>query len=154
MGPVVVDYAVTSLSGSGTTPTGGTAIGETFTIQNQGTDAGAGQVFWTAYMSTDNILDAADTPVDAGMTSALAGGASSAAIDIGSGVWPLVSGATAYWLFVEVTAADDLATGNNTQSAGVTVQPRNVDYAVSVPTANNSPAASGSNRRRGRGGVS
>jgi hypothetical protein len=142
--PPVIDYIVTSLTNANTPATGGSGISETLVIKNQGTDSGSDPVYWTAFISTDATLDGADTPVDTGISSQLAAGASSAGIAIDSGVWPIVGAATPHWLIVELSAGDEAVTGNNTLTAAFSIVPQNIDYIIPSLTNTNSPAGGGS----------
>ena len=145
--PPAIDYVVTSgsLTTTGDPALGGSALNETFTITNNGADTGSGTVYWTAYISTDAALDAGDSPVDSGSTSALAGSATSAVHSINNGNWPAVSSSTPYFLFVEVSASDE-TTGNETNNSSYvsfTVNSPDIDYVVTTVSNTGTPADTG-----------
>jgi hypothetical protein len=123
-----VDYVVTGLTNTGTPAGTGSAISESLTIQNQGTDPGGSTVNWDVYASSDTVLQAGDTPVASGTVGALGAGASSGPIAV-TGSWPTESGE--YYLLARVSAADESETANNEGASGVfEVNSADVDYIV------------------------
>ena len=140
-----IDYIVTpgSITTTGNPALGGGSISETFTIRNDGADNGSANVYWSAYISTDTTFDdPGDTPVDSGWISSLNGGAVSAAVSIDSGSWPVVASTTDYYLFVNVSSADETAGNevNNNEYVTFTVNVPDIDYEV-ISLTNNTPSA-------------
>jgi hypothetical protein len=126
-----IDYNVTVVANTGGTYAGGPLAGA-FTLRNGGTAGGYQNVYWTAYLSTDNALDAGDTVIDAGATSPLAAGALQGGITF-DGTWPAAPGT--WYLIVKVSADDEPIgnAGNNaTASAQVTTTMPPIDYTVVV----------------------
>ncbi len=125
--PPDIDYAVSGVSSTGGTDAG-RALAGSFTVQNAGTAAGAQTVFWTAYLSSDAVLNSGVDPVlDSGSFAALAASASTSPTF--GGTWPAAAGT--YYLIVQIYASDDVNSGNDTiASAPVTTNPANVDYTV------------------------
>ena len=109
-----IDYIVTGVTSTSTPAAAGSAISETFEIENQGSDSGTALVEWTAYASDDAALDVGDTIIDADTISALGAGASSGAIPVG-GTWPTSPGT--YYILVQVSSSDEGTSGNNTTSS-------------------------------------
>jgi hypothetical protein len=115
--PPNVDYSATAPTHTGPLVAGG-PINESFTLQNNGLDAGSQTVQWTAYVSSDSLtaISAGDTIVKAGTAGPL--GASPASTSIGiTGTWPSAHGA--YFLKVKLSAPDDVNTANNIQVSTV-----------------------------------
>ena len=145
-----IDYRVTpsSISTMNNPAPGGSDIGETFTISNSGSTGGNAAVYWTAYISSDTVLDysADDQPVDAGQISALGAVGTSASISIDSGSWPVIVSAVDYYLFVDVSASDEpaLYQGNNNEYAAFSLTVPDIDYQVVSVSAANTPADTGS----------
>lgn len=114
----------------------GNAFTGSFQITNSTATGGSEIIYWTLYMSTDQILDAGTDPIaDTGNLSALSGNSTSSAQPV-SGIWPSVGN---YFLILSITAGDDLVSGNNTavSTAAYTVVAPDIDYSVSfspVPT--------------------
>lgn len=140
--PDDVDYIVTTVGSTGDTVAGRALAGQ-FEYQNSGTQAGATEVVWRAYVSDDDTLDVGDLLVDSGDEVGLAAGATSAAIPF-AGVWPATPGA--YRLIVDVSAADDIDPGNDVglTPADITVTEPDINYVVNNVTNTNSPALGGS----------
>ncbi len=117
-----VDYIVTAVNNAPAGPTrGGGPLSGQFFYRNNGSSDGAQGVHWIAYVSTDPTLDVGVDPViDSGDAPALAKSTTSpVAVDFG-GTWP--AGAGDRYLFVAVSAGDDLNPGNNTTpSAAIAV---------------------------------
>lgn len=147
--PPDIDYIVTagSITANNDPAVGGSAISESFTITNNGTDNGSTTVYWTAYISTDNAFDnPGDTPIDSGQTNALGTGAVSAAINIDNGSWPTVGSTTPYYLFVDVSSSDELPANidaGNQDSSLFSITVPDIDYQVTSVTNANASAESG-----------
>ncbi len=125
-----VDYAVSGVGSTGTTVAGGTLSGE-FTVENTLADAGAVDITWKAYLSTDATvaIGPTDTLVATGSSTPLAGSPASATIPF-TGAWRSSPGP--YHLKVEISAADDSSATNNVAvSGGLTTTAPDVDYIVS-----------------------
>ncbi len=138
LNPPNIDYSVTVVNNTGGTTTGA-AIAGNFTVNNGGADNGSQPVYWTAYVSTDTILDGSDPVIDSGSTAALNAGASSGAITF-SGTWPGTP--ATYYLIVQVAASDDVNGANNdTAGAGVAVSaPPAPNYNIAAATIQTSGA--------------
>lgn len=141
-----IDYIVTpgSITNVFSPAVGGSAISESFTITNNGTDNGSTTVYWTAYISTDAVFDnPGDTPIDSGQTTALGAGAVSAATNIDNGTWPTVSSTTPYYLFVDVSSSDELPANidaGNQDSSLFSITVPDIDYEV-ISVSNGTPSA-------------
>ncbi len=125
-----VDYSASAVISTGASVAGGALAGE-FTLANTLADAGAADVTWKAYLSTDSnaSISASDTLVATGTNAPLAGSPDSTAV-VFTGTWRNSPGP--YYLKAEVTAADDsLATNNIAVSGGLTTTAPDVDYVVS-----------------------
>ena len=117
--------------------TGGTALpaGYSFVIKNAGTANGTQAISWWVFLSPTSPTPGSGTVLLAsGTTAALGAGVSSAPIAL-SWTWPSVPpvlpGPTRY-IYIMISAADDLTTSNNSfMSGGLVVAPPNVDYTVS-----------------------
>ncbi len=139
-----MDYIVQTVSTLGTPAFEGSAINESFDLHNQGTATGLETVYWTAYISTDTILDGSDPIIDSGSNAALAGSTTAAGISI-TGIWPEVSASTVYYIFVDVSGGPESNTGNNNnRSNAFTINPLDIDYTVTIVTNANTPASTGS----------
>jgi hypothetical protein len=134
--PPNVDYTVTGVASPGPYVAGST-LNWTFTLHNNGTDAGVNPaVQWTAYVSTDSTatIDAGAKAIDSGTASALGPGASFAPpTDVEA--WPATPGGP-YYLKVAVSSSDDVNTANNVAVSGPYTTTF-VDYTV---TAINNPS--------------
>ena len=128
-----VDYAIPTetlpAGGTGATALGG---GYSFTIQNVGTGNGTQPVSWWVFVSPTPAPGSGTVLLESGTAPAAAAGGS-AAIPL-SWTWPSVPpvlpGPTRY-LYVMISAADDLTTANNTYAAsGFTLAPPDVNYTV------------------------
>ena len=140
------NYDSVVVANTGGTVGGGPLAGE-FTFSNHGTAAGTADVLWEAYVSTDNTLGPGDYLVDSGTTAALASGGSPPTPIQFNGTWPSPSTSTIYYLIVEVSAIDDLISGDNQGETSVVVDvapPADVDYAVSAISITPSTAEVGS----------
>jgi plastocyanin len=125
-----VNYIITgtSLPASGTV-SAAVPVGATFTLKNNGGGDGTRTVSWEAYLSLDGSLGGGDSLVGSGTTGPLVAGAS-APVTV-TGAFPAVAPG-AWNLIVRVSAADDTTPSDNTSIAsGITLAPRNIDYAVS-----------------------
>lgn len=91
-----------------------------FTIANAGA-AGESPIAWEVYASLDTALDATDTLVADGVTSALAAGASSSPLSIGGGSWPAFG--SRYFLIYTVSAGDDQNSFNDIHYEGPLLVP-------------------------------
>jgi hypothetical protein len=127
-----VDYQVESITNANSPAYSGQGVSETFTIANWGSDAGLAPVYWNAYISTDDLLDQGDTPIDNGLTGPLGSGETSVSIAIDQGSWPLVGFTTDYYLIVQLSSSDDIEPANNLGSIGYQVDQPDVDYAVTT----------------------
>jgi hypothetical protein len=137
-----VDYSVptTTFSASGTVST---AIpgGQSFTLKNSGTGAGAAPVDWKVYLSANTVLDGGDSLIASGTVAALAAGAS-IPVTV-TGTFPAVTPGS-YYLIVQVSAADDTTPLNNISAASaLTLNPQNIDYTVPAITNTGGTAAGG-----------
>ena len=125
-----VDYSVpaTSFLPTGTVST--TIPGApAFTLHNGGSAAGTQAVAYKVYLSTNNVLDGGDLLIASGTTGALAAGASFS-VPV-SGSYPAVAPGSGWNLIVEVSAADDTTTANNTSgAASLTLSPQDINYTV------------------------
>jgi len=110
----------------------GVPIGASFRIQNALLADGTEPISWWVYLSDDGTLGSGDTLLDAGSRGPLAAG-SWADVPF-SGTWPLSSGLK--YLFVMISAADDLDPGNNISSGSnaVTLAPPDINYVVTAVT--------------------
>jgi hypothetical protein len=138
-----VNYVVSSVTAANTPAVGGSSISESFYVQNIGASDGTQPVFWTAYISTDNVFDGADVLIDSGQTTPLTAAGSAGPLNIDSGSWPSVSGVTPYYLIVNLSSSDEIAanTGNNaTVSLPFSITKPNIDYIVNSVSNNNTPA--------------
>ncbi len=138
-----VDYRLATVPAGGGTVTEGDGISETFSVENIGTATGAQNVYWTAYVSSDAILDTAvDTVVDVDSLAPLAGGASSGAQTIG-GTWPYSSGS--YYLIISLSNSEDTNNANDQSpsTAAFTVSEPDIDYVVNSVSSTGDPALAG-----------
>ncbi len=129
-----VDYAVTSVTNTGSTQ-GGSSLSGDFTFQNNGDTSGNYNVEWYAYISENSSLGNGDLLIDTGSASALAPGAASTVSF--TGTWPIDGGS--FYLIVTVDANDEYETtlSDNTASVAVALtppDPRDVDYSCSSVT--------------------
>ncbi len=128
------DYYVVSITNSPSVSDVGSLIGQSFVFANQGSDAGALQVYWSAYISDDTELDGGDTLAASGLVDPLDPAESSLSIPI-SGNWPVSGGV--YYLIVRLSSADDRDPSNNYgTSAAFTINASSsdIDYVVSSIT--------------------
>ncbi len=124
-----IDYIVNSVSEVNTPAATGTAINESFTYRNSGTDPGSSNVSWTAYRSANETIDGSDTVIDSGTAPALGAETTSGGITI-SGTWPPTSGT--YYILVRVSAPDDINPVNNTGTSSqfIITSAGDIDYVV------------------------
>ena len=125
-----VDYSVpaTSFLATGTVSTS-IPGSPSFTLHNGGSAPGTQTVDYKVYLSANNVLDGGDLLVASGTTGALAAGASFSVPVAGS--FPAVPPGPGWNLIVQVSAADDTTTANNTSGAAtLTLSPQNIDYTV------------------------
>ena len=116
--PVTLGSAPPFRTGDGFTASSG--------VTNIGTAAGAADVRWTVYASTDTTIGGADFTVASGtITGGLVSGDSSG-ITI-NGTWPPVAGS--YHLLIDVRADDDVKRANNVEQ---TAGPSDVAPVVSI----------------------
>lgn len=128
-----IDYIFTALTNGNTPANAGTAINETFTIENQGGDGGSSNVNWAIYISSDGTWDAGDTLIKSGSFAGLASTADSGAVAITGANWPSTPGT--YYLTGRVWADDETVPGNNTfGSGGFTINEADIDYTVPAVT--------------------
>ena len=122
-----LDYIVTRVTRNYPTVETGDHLSETFNLRNASIGTGNDVVDWMAFASTDETLDGSDTLIGSGSVAGPAPGTETEGIDI-TGSWAVAPGT--YWLIVEISAGDEVVTGNNTFSAGpFTVEaPPDVDY--------------------------
>ncbi len=128
-----VDYKIPSqtLPSSGI---GGTALpgGYSFAIQNGGTANGSQTISWWVFLSPNPVPGSGTILLQSGTTAALGAGASTS-IPLAwtwPSVPPVLPGPTRY-LYIMISAADDLTTANNTYAGpALTVSPPNIDYTV------------------------
>jgi hypothetical protein len=102
------DYAVSSpVYPTNVVPSGG--FQGNFRVSNTSV-AGASDISWAVYISSDGNFDAGDTQVDSGTQSSLGVGGVSGAISF-AGTWP--GNPTGYYLIIIISADDELITGDN-----------------------------------------
>jgi len=129
--PPDVNYTVTSVGGVVGTTAGG-AFSAQFSAQNIGTAGGTAGGSWTAYISSDATLDISDTAFQTGPFGPLGAGAPTGPYAL-AGTWP--PGAASRWLFVKVSAPDDVNSGNDSASTMVPVTiPTYTVTSVPAPT--------------------
>ncbi len=125
-----IDYIVDSISNSPSSVDVNTSLSQSFDIRNQGIDTGANAVYWTAYLSVDQILDGGDTPLNSGSISALQGESNGDLVSI-TGLWPVSAGV--YYIIVNVSAGDDIDPFNNylaSDSFTIITTGTDIDYFV------------------------
>jgi hypothetical protein len=125
------DYIVDSISNSPASTESGSVLSQSFTYTNQGSESGSQNVYWNAYISTDQELDGGDDLIDTGQSTSLSFSDTSDTITF-DGSWPLSSGI--YYLIVKVSSGDDTDPSNNTGVSGafnVTAGLSDIDYVVS-----------------------
>lgn len=123
-----VNYAITGTAFSGT-GTVSTALpgGQSFTLENIGSSTGT-SADWKVYLSANALLDGGDFVIASGTVNNLS--ASGSVNPTVTGTFPAVAPG-AYFLIAQVTSADDTTPGNNTSAASpITMNPKNIDYAV------------------------
>lgn len=127
----VPDYDVSAVTNVGPAMAGRALTG-TFTLHNGGSANGTKTVNWTAFASTNAVLDASAVAVAAGTTGPLNAGTSLAGIPF-SGTWPSATGS--FYLLVKIAAADDLNPANDVAASGVVaVVAPDVNYSVMAVT--------------------
>ncbi|WP_321990855.1 hypothetical protein [Marispirochaeta aestuarii] len=129
-----IEYIVDSFTAVDPTPDAGSAMGESFTLLNDGLDDGGASVNWTAWVSQDNSpgLSGGDSIIDSGSESALVGG-DSADVSL-AGFWPATAGT--WYLKVREWSDDEVTPDEWFVSPAFNVQPvsagSDVDYYVSL----------------------
>jgi hypothetical protein len=125
--PANVDYQAAAPVNTGFTVAGGDLDG-TFLLSNTGSDAGSQTVNWIVYLSSNAVLDLGTDPVAAAGTHVALAGSGSDTVPF-DGTWP--SSAGTWWLFVAVSAGDDVDPLDNSSSGtAVPVTAPNVDYVI------------------------
>lgn len=99
-----VDYAVSTLNFSSVATTPGGAVSGTFTIHNNGPDAGTQPVTWQVYADTTPTLTGAPVLLASNTTPFLGPGGTSPVISF-NGTWP--AGVGYYYLVVKVSVLVD-----------------------------------------------
>ena len=117
--PPNVDYSVVSplLPGA---QTAGDPFSGTFKYRNTGTQDGSQTLVWTAYRSSDAILQiGTDTVIDSGLLGPLTASRQPRRRPPHcSGTWPSTPGS--WYIIIALTVAEDVNTGDNTNSMGPT----------------------------------
>lgn len=128
-----VDYTIDSVSV--TSPyLAGNAIGGSFQLHNTGDADGGKPVNWSAYLSSDDTLDAGDTLVASSVRAKL-NQSEVAAVTITpiTANWPKTIGAM-YYLIVSANAADDTGSDPNVKASDpCTLDAPSVKYVVTSP---------------------
>jgi len=83
---------------------------QTFTVRNQGTDAGSSEVNWFVYISDDEVYNSGDEQIDEGSFGGLGDGASHGPVSVDGGNW---DEAGSKYLLVRLEAAGEINTANN-----------------------------------------
>ena len=141
-----VEYEVSAITAGNTTPNAGSVIGESFTLQNSGADAGSSSLNWYVYLSDDATYDVGgDLLIESGsVTGVLAGddgtpgsGADQTIITVTAN-WPETAGTR--YLIVRENADDEGVADEWLASAAFAVQSvsLDVDYRVSTVPAGGS----------------
>lgn len=127
LSPPDVNYSATKPTQTGPLVAGGD-LSESFIIHNSGLDRGSQSVYWTAYVSTNSFatIDVSPTVIDSGSIGPLDGSSDSLTIPL-TGAWPSAAGS--YYLKLQLSAADDIDTGDNIQVSDV-YNTTHVDYTV------------------------
>jgi hypothetical protein len=140
-----VNYSISAASlpaaGTGNTVLGG---GYSFTIHNGGTGTGGAAVLWWVFLSPTPVPGAGSITLASGSVAAgIAPGADS--VVPASWTWPaILPPSAARYLYIMVSAADDLTPGNNTYtSAALTLSPPDVHYTVPGVSSTGGIAAGG-----------
>ena len=114
-----IDYMVSTAPAGGGYQVG-SAINESFVVENQGSDAGSADIDWYVYSSTDPFYNAGDTLIDSGSYPGGLGFGGSTGIgvdgDLVGGTWPA---AGSYYLIVRLEAADETNSSNNLASSAL-----------------------------------
>jgi len=130
-----VDYTVQSPP----PPSGGVGgmpipAGYSFVVRNQGVAAGSQPLSWWVYLSNSPSINSAGTLLLVNNVAGALPAGGTLTIPI-TGSWPIVpvpAGATKY-LFVQLSATDDLNSANNFAGpVTITLTPPNVDYTVTT----------------------
>jgi len=112
-----VDYYVSSPPAGGVGADLGDPVSEvsaTFTVTNQGADDGTSTVYWTAYISDDEVYNLGDDQIDSGSFGGLEDGDSHGPVSIDDGTW---EEAGSKYLLVRLQAADEVNTANNIRAS-------------------------------------
>ena len=140
--PANVEYRVDGVSNSAGM-VAGDPISGTFTYHNFGTSGGAQQVYWTAYLSSDAILQVGtDTVIDSGTVGPLGPPTPITGSVPFTGTWPSIPGP--WYLIVSISASDDVIPTNNvTASALITTTVPSVNYTALGVTSTGGTIAGG-----------
>ncbi len=130
-----VNYAVSNVTA--VAGTAGGLVSGSFDLDNVGTADGTKTVAWTAYASTNPTWDTGDTVIKTGTQGFMAAAPGPVPISLAGGTWPTTPGN--YFVVVRISAADDVASGNDEASSAVPVTvaggpPPDVKYAPSGVT--------------------
>ncbi len=139
-----IDYIIQSISNSPSSADVSTSVSQSFTFRNQGSDPGVLTVYWTAFISADQVLDGGDTVLNSGSESFLTALTTSGSINI-TGNWPASSGQ--YYLIIQASSGDDINPSNNfSASAPFTISATaiDIDYIVTNVTKHYPTVTSGS----------
>lgn len=138
-----VNYTVTGAAFP-TSGTAGVAIAAgsyTFTVQNSGSANGTQPVNWVVFLSSSSTLGSGATILETGSVASGLGAGASANVGV-SWVWPNVGGTM--YLYVHVSANDDLTQFNYSVPSTVTLTLPSVDYTVSNVAPSGGSASVGS----------
>ncbi|MGC9311885.1 MAG: hypothetical protein ACP5IA_04260 [Sediminispirochaetaceae bacterium] len=112
-----VDYYISSPPAGGVGADLGDPVSEVsaaFTVMNQGDDDGTSTVYWSAYISDDEVYNSGDDQIDSGSFGGLEDGDSHGPISIDDGTW---EEAGSKYLLVRLQAADEINTANNIRAS-------------------------------------
>jgi hypothetical protein len=142
-GPADIEYSIENLTPAapGAPVLTSSSLSESFDLTNGGTADGTATVYWTAYLSSNTVLEiGTDIPIQDGSISALNAGVSTTGITL-SGSWPQSAGT--WYLIVTESASDEITAGEYAVSAAVTVNDPAVDYRISNFNVSGTPALTG-----------
>jgi hypothetical protein len=123
-----VDYEINTAPIGDPDPLTGSSLTDSFCLENTGLEDGAVDIEWTAWISSDGIIDGSDSQLDWDI---IAGGiqAGLTAGDTINGSWPETTGD--YNIILEWSADDDADSSNNEVVVGsFTVRDPITDYTV------------------------
>ena len=128
-----VDYTVSSAT-LPTTGNGGTALanGYSFTVTNVGTAGGTKSISWWVFLDSSQTLGSSAILLENGTVQKPIAVGASRAVSV-SWTWPILSGTS--YLFVLISAADDLNPTNNIFADATPVSVNPPDYAPAAVTA-------------------